>query len=338
MVIRPVAADDLDALVELANHTGHGLTTLPRDREILRRRIDRSRRSFDGIGDAPGGEQYLFVLEDLPSRQAAGTCGIIAKVGGYEPFYAYRIDKSVHESEFLGVRKEVPTLHLVAEHNGPSEVCSLFLSPRFRASGAGRLLSISRFLFMAEHPGAFDKMVIAEMRGVVDSDGRSPFWDAIGKHFFDIDFPKADYLSMVNKRFIAELMPKHPIYIPLLPEAAQQVIAQVHPETRPAVRLLESEGFAFNGMVDIFEAGPIVVCPLEKVRTARLSRRSQVAEVVDSPAAGADSVVAAVKPGQYRATRAHVEMISDTNARIAKETALALGLETGDFIRHSPFK
>ena len=68
---------------------------------------------------------------------------------------------------------------------------------------------------------------------MIDDKGRSAFWDAVGKHFFGIDLVKADYLSMVNKKFIADLMPRFPLYVPLLPPAAQAVIGQVHPETRP---------------------------------------------------------------------------------------------------------
>jgi arginine N-succinyltransferase len=337
VIIRPVASADLDPLVELTHFTGHGLTTLPKDPDFLRKRIDKSRRSFAGMGDVPGNESYLFVMEELDHRRVIGACGIIAKVGGYEPFYAYRIETSVHESTFLGVRKEIKTLHLVAEHNGPCEVCSLFLSPDFRHGGNGRILSLSRFLFMAEHPHAFDPTVIAEMRGVVDDQGRSHFWDALGKHFFDVDFPKADYLSLVNKKFIADLMPKHPIYIPLLPPDAQAVIGQVHEQTRPALRLLESEGFRFRGEVDIFEGGPIITCPLNQVRTIRESRRDVVAEIATGEMAGEDSLLASVGP-EFRAGRGLVETVADGGVRVGRDVAEALRLRAGDVVRYSPFR
>jgi arginine/ornithine N-succinyltransferase beta subunit len=170
-------------------------------------------------------------------------------------------------------------LHLVAEHSGPSEVCSLFLKPDYRKDNNGRLLSLSRFLFMSAHLAAFEPIVLAEIRGVIDDRGRSDFWDALGKHFFDIDFPKADYLSLINKRFIADLMPKHPIYTPLLSEAAQKVIGQPHEQSRPALKLLEAEGFRFSGMVDIFEAGPTITCPLMEIRAVRESKAAVVAEI-----------------------------------------------------------
>src|SRR5882724_1205821 len=132
ILIRPVDTADLDALVELASDAGFGLTTLPHDRELLRKRILKSQRSFRDMGDSPAGETYLFVAEDVSSRRVVGTSGIVSKVGGFQPFYAYRLENSLHQSEILGVHKEIRTLHLVAEHNGPSEIGSLFLAPDFR--------------------------------------------------------------------------------------------------------------------------------------------------------------------------------------------------------------
>jgi arginine N-succinyltransferase len=337
-VIRPIAAGDLDALIAFAARAGHGFTTLPHDRELLTKRIRRSLRSFAEMGDEPAGESYLFALEDLDAGKVIGTCGIVSKVGGFEPFYAYRIESSVHESEFLGVRKEIQVLHLVSQHSGPCEICSLFLAPEHRRSGGNlsRLLSLSRFLFMAEFVKAFEPTVIAELRGFVDDAGRSPFWDAIGRHFFDIEYPRADYLSMVNKRFIADLMPKEPIYIPLLPIEAQKVIGVVHDQTRPAQKLLESEGFRFNNLVDIFEAGPTMTCALKDVRTVRTSRRATIADVSDSPIEGAEMLVSNVRK-DFRATVAAAVTTTD-GVTLAKQTAAALQVGKGDAVRIAPLR
>src|SRR5262249_2187424 len=158
-----------------------------KDAKLLRKRIRESLRGFEHLADedAPKGETYLFVLEDIENHKVVGTCGVVSKVGGFEPFYAYRVETSVPESNQLNVRNEIGTLPLVEEHDGPCEIGSLFLSPSYRKDGNGRLLSLSRFLFMAEHREYFDPVVIAEMRGVVDDQGQSPFWDALGRHFFD---------------------------------------------------------------------------------------------------------------------------------------------------------
>ncbi len=334
LVIRPVTLDDVDGLLELSHLTGFGLTTLPRDRAILLRRVRESNRGFDKADeDPPGGETFFFVLEDTSSGRVVGTTGVTSKVGGFEPFYAYKLESTVQESPMLGVRKRISTLHLVTEHNGPCEIGSLFLHPDHRGGGNGRLLSLSRFLFMGQHPHLFDPLVIAEMRGVIDEHGRSVFWDALGKHFFEIEFPKADYMVMVNKRFIAELMPRHPIYTCLLPPEAQAVIGQVHEQTRPALQILEHQGFSRTDMVDIFEGGPIVSCPLLEIRAVRESVTSRVSAIDDELTCG-DWRMAASTRRHMRACRTMVAAARDGGVQLQRDAANALGVSVGDTIRH----
>jgi len=335
LLIRPAKLDDLDALMSLAGMAGYGLTTLPRDAEVLRSRITDSLYSFERASERPRGESYLFVLQDCDRGQVVGTSGIVSKVGGFEPFYAYKVETSIIHSDVLNVRKEIRFLKLVAEHNGPSEITGLFLHPHFRKEGNGRLLSLARFLFMAEHPRRFDQAVIAELRGVADERGSSPFWDAAGHHFFDVDFPTADYMSMVNKKFIADLMPTHPIYIPLLPRPAQEVIGRVHPQSAPAMRILEQEGFAFCDMVDIFDAGPIVRCQREQIRAVRESKAAVVKEIGE--VAAFEAQIIARTGRDFRACRGPVETTGE-GIRISVACADALEVKAGQIVRHVPMR
>lgn len=333
VVMRPVTAEDLSAVEALAQLTGFGLTTLPRDARLLRRRIRDSLRGFEKMDDEdpPRGETYLFVMQDTETGKVVGTSAVVSKIGGFEPFYAFRLETSIHESKQLSVRKELRTLHLVEQHDGPCEIGTLFLSPDYRREGNGRLLSLSRFLFMADHIEYFDPTVIAEMRGVVDNKGRCPFWDAIGHHFFDIDFPTADYLCMVSKQFIADLMPKHPIYIPLLPPEAQAVIGHVHPETEPALKLLSDEGFKPSGMIDLFEGGPVVQCPLKDIRSIKQSMKLPVREIVPQAPKSAPMIISNTRR-DYRACKGTVE-VSNDGAKIDTAVAAALQVKIGDPVR-----
>lgn len=335
VVIRPVTLDDLDAIEALATLTGFGLTTLPRDVKLLRQRIRRSLRGFEKLTDedAPRGETYLFVMEDLPSGRVVGTCGIVSKVGGFEPFYGYRLETAVHESKSLNVRKEICTLHLDEDHDGPCEIGSLFLAPEFRRDGNGRLLSLSRFLFMASFHEYFDPLIIAELRGVVDDRGYSPFWEAVGRHFFDVDFPTADFLSMVDKRFIADLMPSYPLYIPLLPLTAQEVIGKVHADAAPALKLLQGEGFRTTGTVDIFDAGPVVRCPLDQIRTVRESVEAVVTGISDAEATGQPMHVGNTRR-EFRACLAPLR-ITPGGVGLSAPVASALKVAPGDFVRYA---
>lgn len=334
LLIRPAKIDDLDHLAKLSSLAGYGLTTLPPNPDILRGRIADSLNSFERGTERPRGESYLFVLEDLGSGVVVGTSGIVSKVGGFEPFYGYKIETTLIQSDVLNVRKEIRFLKLVTEHNGPCEITSLFLRPDFRRDGNGRLVSLARFLFMAEHPKRFDPVVIAELRGVVDDRGNSAFWNALGHHFFDVDFPTADYMSLINKKFIADLMPTHPIYIPLLPLTAQDVIGRVHAQTAPARRILEEEGFAFCDMVDIFDAGPVVRCERDQIGAIRESRRAVVADISERPLISEPYIIATTG-AEFRACRGPVETLGE-GVRISDECAAALGVKTGDAVRFVP--
>ncbi|TDR82029.1 arginine N-succinyltransferase [Paludibacterium purpuratum] len=272
MIIRPIARSDLARFMELARVAGVGMTSLPAEETWLAERIDRSVKSF--AGELPQVEQgYVFVLEDTARGRIAGTCALEAAVGLKTPWYNYRIGTVVHASEELGVYKRHDALFLSNDHTGFSELCSLFMHPDYRANRNGSLLSKSRLLFLAQFPDLFSDIVVAELRGVSDEQGSSPFWEGLGRHFFSMDFSRADYLTgLGEKTFVAELMPKHPIYLELLPEDAQAVIREPHPDTRPALKMLNAEGFRCEGYVDIFDGGPTVQAYTREIRAVRDSR------------------------------------------------------------------
>lgn len=333
VLVRPVTKADLDPLVDLASLAGAGLTNLPRDRTLLKKRIDRSLAGFQTLPpERPGGESYLFVMEDAENGRVVGACGVMAKVGGYEPFYSYRIETHLFESKAIKVNKEVPLLMLNEEHDGPCEIGSLFLHPSYRGNGNGRMLQLVRFIFMADFPDAFETTVVSELRGVVDEQGHSPFWDAIGAHFFGIDFAEADRLSIINKKFIAELMPEHPIYIPLLPYSAQEVIGKPHRDGVQAVKNLEAEGFKFANMVDIFDAGPVLTCPRDEIRTIKQSRVAKVAEIVDHTIES-PTYLMGNRRAEFRACKGHLEQIDAESIRLMRGCAAGLMVDVGDSIR-----
>ncbi len=331
--IRPICAADLDSLFDLAGQTGYGMTTLPPDRAVLQRRIEESELAFSLKMEKPRGETYLFVLEDAATAKAVGVCGIVSKVGGFDPFYSYRIRDQRHHSTMLKVDKIVPILELTVSYDGPAIVGSLFLLPQFRKNGNGRLLSLARFLFMAQFPARFDPHVIAEMRGIIDAQGRSAFWDAVGRHFFGVDFPQADYLTMADKEFIANLMPKHPLYIPLLPPDAQAVIGKVHPDTQPALKILADEGFTFEKLVDIFEAGAVYGCDLKTIRSVRESREAVYRGSASLSQAPEDYLVSNGRMA-FRACKAAIQCVDDQAINLDLEVAKQLDLAPGDPVRY----
>lgn len=336
-IIRPIEGKDLDGLMKLLEHSGHGLTTLPRDPEVLKKRIRMSERSFLHREEGPGGEDYLFVMEELFTGRIVGVCAIISKIGGFEPYYFYRLEKTHHESKTIHVKNDITSLHFHFIHNGPAEICSLYLHPEFRNSQNGRFLSLSRFLFIAENRKYFEEQVIAELRGMVNDSGHSPFWDAVGDKFFKIDFPTADFLQVKNKRFIEEMMPKYPIIANLLPEDAKEVIGKVHPNTEPAKRILEQEGFRFSGLVGIFEPGPVLIADVDNIRSIKESTIGEIKEISDKSFKSEIYIISRTK-GNFRSALGGVVKLKSGGYKIAGVTAAALKLRLGDKIRFVSFK
>jgi len=333
IIVRPIRETDLGVLQDIARESGPGFTSLPDNRQLLQTRIARTCDALAAEPRLDGSQGYLFVAEDPDSGEVVGTCGIETAVGLNEPWYHYRIGTVVHASRELKVYNAFRTLDLCNDYTGCAEVCTLYLKPEYRQGSNGNLLSKSRFMFMAEFPERFAERVIAEMRGYSDDQGRSPFWDGLGRHFFSMEYSQADYLTgSGNKVFIAELMPKHSIYLHLLPEAAQAVIGRVHRDTEPARRMLESEGFRYEGFVDIFDAGPTVATRLNDIRSVRDSRYVK-ARISETPPAGESLyLVSNTALADFRCTVAPLSP-EGSSVQIDQRLADALRVRSGEPVR-----
>ncbi len=335
--VRPIAHDDLPAVLALSERTGTGLTTLPANQERLSERIERSLASFAGTA-ARGDACYVFVLVDSAGNRVVGIAAIEGAVGLTEPWYNYHVGTIVHASRALDVYTVAPTLFLANDHTGHTELCSLFLDQAFRRGRNGPLLAKSRLLFIAEFAERFAPKVIAELRGKLDADGRSPFWEGLGRHFFAMEYSTADYLTGIGqKSFVAELMPRHPVYVNLLPDAARAAIGEVHQDTRPARAMLEQEGFRYEGYVDIFDAGPTLECFRDNIHAIRQSEVLVVELGEDDPVPDSltDDVVWLVanrRFADFRVILAHAPSRLD-RFPLLPYAAEALGVAAGDTVR-----
>lgn len=333
MLFRSARDTDLDAVHQLAIQSGIGMTTLPKDKELLKKRISWSSESFNKEVTTPLNEYYLFVLEDQETKKIVGTSAIEASTGYEAPFYSYKVSKRTRVCHSLNIRSDYEVLSLVNDNQGRTEICTLFLIPEYRRLYDGLLLSKGRFLFMAQNPTRFAPTVIAEMRGISDEQGQSPFWDNIGQHFFHMPFSEADRLTLAtNKQFIADLMPRNPIYIKLLSEEAQAVIGQPHQSTIPAMSILQKEGFRFNNYVDIFDAGPTIESPLSDIKTIALSRIMKVKNISDE--VSSKNYLLANTQMDFRAT-INFALINkeDNTCIISRNTAELLEVKRGDTLR-----
>jgi len=329
--VRPATPDDFDAIYEMAKLTGGGFTNLPADKGTLVGKLARSEDAFDRGEEVQGNDCYIFVLEDPVAGVIRGTCQVFGQVGVTQAFYSYHLSTLTQWSPELGKTFRNQMLTLTTDLEGSSEVGGLFLHPAMRAGGLGLLLARSRYLFIRQHRERFGDRLLAELRGVMDSAGNSPFWDALAGRFFDMSFPEADSFNAVNgTHFIAELMPKSPVYVSLLPDDARAVMGQPHPTGRAALRMLEGEGFAFDRYIDIFDGGPTVVSRTDQVRTVREAVEEKVVEVGDG--GSMKMLLAAGRLKQFRVCLGEVRRVDGAGLALSADTAALLEVGEGDTV------
>ncbi len=278
--IRAARDSDLPALYEMAKLTGGGFTNLPPDRKSLRAKLARSAEAFARDDDVLRDDLFVLVLENTATGEVRGTCQLFGQVGQIAPFYSYRIGALTQYSKELNRTFRADMLTLSTDLEGSSEVGGLFLHPGERAGGLGLLIARSRYLFIRRHRARFADRILAELRGIIDEAGGSPFWDGVAGRFFGMNFQEADQFNAINgNQFIADLMPKHPVYTAMLPDTARAVIGLPHPSGRAAMRMLENEGFSWESYIDIFDGGPTMTARTDQVRSVRDAREVKLGKV-----------------------------------------------------------
>jgi arginine N-succinyltransferase len=329
-IMRPARQDDLQTLYEMAKLTGGGFTNLPPDKAALQAKLDQTEAALSRESDGIEEELIVLALENVETGQVRGTCQIFSTVGQRFPFYSYRIGTLTQHSRELGRTFRAQMLSLTTDLEGSAEVGGLFLHPRERAEGLGLLLARSRYLYIKQHRARFGERVLAELRGVIDEAGGSPFWDGLAGRFFGMSFQEADEFNAINgHQFIADLMPKTPIYIDMLTDSAKAVIGLPHPTGRAAMRMLETEGFENSGYIDIFDGGPTLVGQIDSLRSVAEARELTLAGLHDQR--GVKVLAAAGRRHEYRCGYANalIDEEGDT-VRVDAKAAAALKLAKGD--------
>ena len=330
--IRAARTTDLQPLYEMAKLTGGGFTNLPADRKSLAAKLDRSAAAYANTCEEIRDELFVLVLENVTTGEVRGTAQMFTRVGETWPFYSYRMTTLTQHSKELGRSFRAEMLSLVTDLEGSSEVGGLFLHPSERAGGLGLLLARSRYLFIAMHRARFGDRILAELRGVIDERGGSPFWDGVAGRFFGMTFQDADYFNAINgNQFIADLMPKHPVYIAMLPESARSAIGLPHPSGRAAMRMLEGEGFTAEGYIDIFDGGPTMTARTDNVASIAGARVVQLDSVCGDR--GERALIAAGTLAEFRCCFGKV-LHTAAGVVLDADAALALGVGAGDTVAY----
>ncbi len=336
VLFRSADLKDLENIHQLALSSGIGVTSLSKDLKVLQERLQRSTASFKKLVTKPHSEFYLFVIEDLNTNKVVGTSAVEAMTGHDVPLYSYKLSNRTRICNSLKLRTDYEVLYMVNDNQNSSELCTLYLDEHYRQKDYSALLARGRFLYMANFPQRFANLIIAEMRGMCDVNGNSPFWDAIGSHFFNMSFAEADRLTLsTNKQFIADLMPRNPVYVKLLSKEAQQVIGQPHTSTIPAMRILNRDGFRYNNYVDIFDAGPTLEAIRDKILSITASRVLTVKNLSDE-VEGSNYLVSNTQP-DIRATLSSAILNQHHNSCIlSKQTAEVINVKVGEPVRIVP--
>jgi len=330
--VRPARGGDFDAIYEMATLTGGGFTNLPADKGTLTEKLSRSDAAFASEEGAPQGDLFVFALENAETGEIRGTCQVFSRIGVEQPFYSYRISKLTQTSPELGRTFHTEMLNLCTDFNDCSEVGGLFLHPEARQGGLGLglLLARSRYLFIRRNRARFADKTVAELRGVIGEDGGSPFWDAIAGRFFGMGFQEADaFNSAHGTQFIADLMPKTPIYTAMLSDEALAVLGKPHPSGAGAMRMLETEGFGSEGYVDIFDGGPTMSAATDRIRTIA-EARELVLEGVQQTRAGEKMLLAGGRLGDFASAYGWVNMTPQGGVTLDAASVALLGLAPGD--------
>ncbi|MEH6562529.1 MAG: arginine N-succinyltransferase [Marinobacter sp.] len=339
-LVRPALPGDVNQILEIAGTAGSETarlsSTLPRQCEALAKKIDHSLASLAGKTTAGGQPpRFLFVLEDTATGKIHGTAGIDARAGNGQPFYNYRRDALIHASHELGISSRVDVLypsHGLTDH---TLLCSFSITPELRNTEAFELLSRARILFIASHREWFAQRVAVEIQGVQLADGSVPFWDSLGRHFFNMDFETADqYSGRLSKTFIAELMPPNPVYVTLLSEAAQAALGQPHELTVPNLELLQREGFQAGCYLDIFDGGPVLEARTDALHTLVTSQPKRLHGASED---GGDAcLISAGEGARFRCTLANVADTLEGTLKVPVEIWNLLGKTAGGEVRVAP--
>lgn len=265
-IVRSVAREDLQQLYDLARQ--FTLLNLPAERRVIEGKIERSVASF--AGELPRSEaEYLFVVVDTEDDFVAGSSMILAKSGTPgSPNFSFKVLKKERFSRDLGVGFIHQILRLHTNTDGPTEVGGLVVdrSYRRRPEKVGRLVSLSRFIYIGMHRDRFENELHAEMAPPLTEEGRSEFWEALGRRFTGMPYHEADMISSQNNTFIQSLFPEEDIYLALLDSKARLVLGRVGEETQAALHLLNRIGFTYKEEVDPFDGGPHVGCPADQCK------------------------------------------------------------------------
>jgi len=232
-------------------------------------------RPFAGLPQAT--HEHLLVAQDLGSARLLACARLRPAIGLALPRHWYHVGCTVHAAAELSLFHLQRTLLLGNDHTGASELCHLATAadgvPLADQAGALRLVLQGALLLIASRRAHYAPELIAELPGLRDGAGCSPFWQGLGRHFFSGDPAAAEQrLGETWLSHVAALLPRQAVYTSFLPEAAQAAIAQVHHDALVQREVLEACGLQYGHHVAIDDAGPVLQADVDTLASVTQAR------------------------------------------------------------------
>ena len=304
--IRQARASDLPALWPLAQRLDS--YNLPADRDVLRRLIAASVRSFRG-GVPKARARYLFVMERWRDRRLVGCSLILAKHGTPRRPHLWLDVTTAGRPKGVPGGEWGPSLRLGMTTDGPTEIGGLIVLPRFRGHSArlGLQLSYVRLAYLAAHPTRGEPQILVEYLPPLTRTGDSRLWRVFGGPLTGLSYREADRRSIEDKQFILRAFPRTPVPLATFPASVRRDLGVVHPAAVGACRMLRAIGFRDLRQVEPFDGGPYYGARLAEVTLVRRARAG-VLVVRPSTELRTNGVYGVIwtepAPGEFRAVTA----------------------------------
>lgn len=216
------------------------------------------------VPSGTAGEWWLAAVEpdgDVP----VATLRVRTALGMDRPRYWYRVGCMVHAAADLGRFNHHRTLLLGNDYTGAAELADLAADPLRLDTEQARqaqvmlqVVALQRIRGEVEAGRCSGDTIVAELPGLRDAAGRSPFWQGLGRHFHPVDPDEALARSGAAWRtWVAALMPSQCVYVSMLAEQTQRAIGQVGDDSRVFAEALTASGFRPGRHVRIDDGGPV---------------------------------------------------------------------------------
>jgi arginine N-succinyltransferase len=338
MLVRPAQRSDLAALLSLAESAPREVHGLPRSSDAITFALDASLKSFNATVTMAGAQTYFFAMEDTDDGSLAGAAMLHASAGAARPYLAFRNELLRQAGPDNGSDRPVESLTLSADLSGFSQLAGFALREADHDSEHALLLSRAPLMFAAMAPHRFAENFFATLPGMCDEDGESPFWNALGRQYFDMHhLDAADLVDGTRRKsLIAELMPDFSVPVASLPEQALDAMGQSSAHGGKPVRRLMKEGFLGGEFIDFYDGGPIFLAPKKGLRSFVGSMRRTVAPLRDAPESDEKAItylISTLVENRFRALLADcLPVTQEQEVALTPAVMQALCVTAGDII------